>query len=211
LSLQIYIEVESGAPANAEAIDVKVSEDDVNYTSIYSGSIGIAGSMDIVPVTPGSGRQLVQEITGWKARFLMVVVYAPSASNVKVYVGSSIFSSSPMISVSPFAATNYYTPGGSSSQTQVCTPQSAVPTASDGVAVANARELWVVVTGHATLSSDVEIWLRIGGDWGIVDSFSLAAVVGAVKQYRGLGPERVAVRYTSSMPSAAKVKSVVVS
>jgi hypothetical protein len=213
LSLQIFIEVESGAPANAEAIDVKVSEDDVNYTSIYSGSIGTAGSVDIVPVTPGSGRQFVQEITGWKSRYLMIVVYAPIASNVKVYIVSSIFSSSPLVSVSPYATTNYYAPGGSATtgQTQVCTPQSGVPASTDGVAVTNANEIWVVVTGHATLAANVEIWMRVGGDWGIVDSFTLAAVVGAIKQYRGLGPERIAVRYTSNQPSAAKVKSVVTS
>jgi hypothetical protein len=214
LSIQIYIEVQAGAPASVDSIDVKVSENGVDYTSIYSGSIGLPGSVTIPSVVPGTGRQLAQEISGWKSRYLMVVVYAAVNSNVKVALVSSIFSSSPMVSIAPYSTTNFYSPAGaaSSDTVQSCTPQSIKPTSNDGVAVAPASEIWTVVTGHATNATNVEIWLKVGGVWGIFDSFALAAAVAMVRQIRGLGPERLAIRYTSAdAPSAGKVKSLVIS
>lgn len=100
LSLSVYLENAVGAVGSINAFTVDVSDDNTNWTTIFTQTLTSA-------IVAGSKR-LVCEITGWKNRYVRVrakTTNGASTASAKCSITGSIFSSSQtLVTASEFDA-----------------------------------------------------------------------------------------------------------
>jgi hypothetical protein len=162
LSLSIQIQVKNGDPGSCTHLDIKVSRDGVDFTSLINGTVGTNGKYQLSPQPQPDGKTYqVLLVNGWQFRYLKVVAFASLANtSINCYVTGSIFASQPTTILGQSSAlylSKQWSSGISQELTQVVS--ASVPSSSsDGVDVTGFHEVILQFQAHATNPSTCQLW-----------------------------------------------------